>query len=67
MSESFGKAALRLAAVAAEARGWRPREFWAATPLELATTLGLLDAAALAPIDRNLLQRMMDDDHDRPG
>lgn len=35
MSESFATAALRLYALAARLLGWRPTEFWAATPAEL--------------------------------
>ncbi len=67
MSEAFGRAALRLAAHAAQALGWRPAEFWAATPAELATSLGLADADPGAMLDRSQLQRLMDTDNDRPG
>lgn len=59
----FGAAALRLAALSARSLGWRPDDFWRATPAEL--------VAALAPPDggttwlsRNDLSRMMEQDHD---
>lgn len=57
---SFAEAAGRLMGVAALLLGWRPAEFWAATPAELATILhgfaehggeaggGGMDAAQLA-------------------
>lgn len=35
MSRSIAAAAPRLYAVAAQALGWRPADFWAATPAEL--------------------------------
>lgn len=37
---TFAHAAARLAGLAAQVLGWRPREFWAATPAELALSLG---------------------------
>jgi hypothetical protein len=67
VNETFGGAALRLAALAARALGWRPQEFWAATPAELATSLGLGAIEAVASLDRGQLQRMMERDNDRPG
>ena len=35
----FGEAASRLSGIAAMLLGWRPDEFWAATPAELAVAL----------------------------
>jgi hypothetical protein len=67
VSDTFGGAALRLAAHAARTLGWRPSEFWAATPAELATSLGLTEADPGAMLDRTQLQRLMDNDNDRPG
>ena len=46
MIEGFGEAATRLCHAAAKLLGWRPDEFWNATPAELATTLR-------APMDTN--------------
>ena len=39
MIRSFGDAAVRYSAVAAQLLGWRPQDFWAATPRELALAL----------------------------
>ena len=39
MSDSFGPAAVRLCGAAATVLGWRPAEFWEATPAELAAVL----------------------------
>ena len=39
MTDSFADAAERAAGAACAWLGWRPGEFWAATPAELATAL----------------------------
>ena len=39
MTIRFGDGAARLFGVAASLLGWRPEEFWAATPVELADAL----------------------------
>lgn len=68
MSESFGAGALRLSGWAARLLGWRPPEFWAATPAELAAALAPADAAVGAVLERAELMRLMeqdDDGHDR--
>jgi hypothetical protein len=39
MSETFGPGAGRLGGLAARLLGWRPHEFWSATPAELAAVL----------------------------
>lgn len=68
MSEAaFGAQAVRLAHLAARTLGWRPAEFWSATPVELATALGLIAAAATDAIDRGDLKRMMESDDARSG
>ena len=41
---TFGEAAERLAGAAALLLGWRPDEFWQATPAELATALKSFEA-----------------------
>lgn len=63
----FGPAALTLCALAARHLGWRPHEFWAATPAELAAAMGLATAggASLPCLDRDTLQRLMEHDHER--
>jgi len=56
---SFGLAALRLAALAARQLGWRPGEFWGATPAELAASLAPPDDTA-QPLGRDDLTRLME-------
>lgn len=63
MSERLGPRARQLAGLAGRSLGWRPAEFWRATPAELATILAP-DAGATAPIDRAALSRLMEQDHD---
>lgn len=45
----FGDAAARLCGAAAMLLGWRPGEFWDATPAELAIALSLTGEAVDAP------------------
>ncbi len=58
---TFAERAARLAGIAGALAGWRPHEFWAATPQELETLLAALggqegagapppDAAAIAAL-----------------
>jgi hypothetical protein len=63
MSERFGPAALRLAGLAARLLGWRPGEFWAATPAELAAALAPPPTAE--PLGRDDLNRLMEQDDAR--
>lgn len=62
---TFAVAALALCGVAARTLGWRPLEFWAATPAELAAALGLLTADAASGFDRDALHKLMENDHGR--
>ena len=64
MSDTFGPGALRLSGLAAQLLGWRPGEFWAATPAELATVLAPA-APQAGPLTRTDLTRLMEHDHDR--
>lgn len=66
MSEaSLGRAALNWAGISARVLGWRPDDFWKATPAELAAALASpLDAGA-APPDRSDITRMMERDNER--
>ncbi|RED16041.1 phage tail assembly chaperone [Parasphingopyxis lamellibrachiae] len=61
MSE-FAAAATRLAGLAGMTLGWRPEEFWAATPAELATVLMAFsdDDAGGVPAARSDLSRLME-------
>lgn len=65
MSACFGDAASRWAGLAAQLLGWRPAEFWAATPAELATALTPPDdLSAPPPPSREAIARMMERDAD---
>ena len=55
----FADAARRAARVAAALLGWRPAEFWAATPAELRTALGLDGDDGGAPATGDLLAQLM--------
>ncbi|MDB5685363.1 MAG: hypothetical protein JWM75_3061 [Sphingomonas bacterium] len=65
MSERrFADGAARLAGVAAALAGWRPDEFWRATPAELATVIRALggdDAPAAGPDELRKLKEMFPD------
>jgi len=52
---SFGAQALALAGVAARLLGWRPDEFWRATPAELA---GALNEEQFEPVAGDELERL---------
>ena len=60
MTDRFGTGALRLAHLAARLLGWRPGEFWAATPAELAACLG--PTGEPSGLGRDDLNRMMERD-----
>lgn len=53
----FGEAAARLSNAAALLLGWRPNEFWDATPAELELALRGPEAAADGP-DRETLEAL---------
>lgn len=61
--EKFGASALTLCAIAARALGWRPGEFWAATPAELGACLADPSAPSAA-MDRAHLNRLLEADDD---
>lgn len=63
MSDRLGASALTLCALAARVLGWRPHEFWAATPAELAACLAD-PAAPAAPLGRGDFERLMESDPD---
>ena len=60
---TFANGAARLAALAVRTLGWRPDEFWRATPADLALALGVGETPAPPPT-RAELQRMMERDGD---
>ena len=55
---TFGQRAAELAGLASSVLGWRPDDFWSATPAELATALGL-DAGGYELIDRSALAHLL--------
>jgi hypothetical protein len=62
----FAPAVLTLCGLAARSLGWRPHEFWSATPAELAAALGMTASDAARPgLDRGTLQRLMEHDDGR--
>lgn len=63
MSGTFGESARVLCGLAARALGWRPHEFWGATPAELAACLAD-PAAPAAPLGRSDLETLMKGDPD---
>jgi uncharacterized phage protein (TIGR02216 family) len=59
---SFRDGAARLAGIAGAMLGWRPDEFWRATPEELGVILGAMigETGEVAPLDRGALGRMQE-------
>lgn len=51
-------AALRLAGLAGVLFGWRPREFWAATPAELMALVTAMTGETVAPPDAATFNRL---------
>ena len=64
MSEAFGPGAARLGGLAARLLGWRPPEFWRATPAELAAILAPY-ASDRQTLARGDLNRLMERDNAR--
>ena len=60
MSATFAGAALRLAGLAGALLGWRPDEFWRATPAELAAVMGARAGGEPAPASADDLERLME-------
>lgn len=59
MNGLFSAAAGRLAGLAGALLGWRPDEFWRATPAELAAVLAALAGEAPEGVTRGELERLM--------
>lgn len=62
MSDRFGAAAVIHFRLAAQLLGWRPHEFWSATPAELGSALGPQEGTG-GSLSRGELNRMMEHDH----
>ena len=54
----FSDAAARLAGMAGALLGWRPEDFWKATPAELASVVAALVGGGAAPMARDELARL---------
>lgn len=63
MRGAFGPGAKRLAGIAGHWLGWRPAEFWAATPAELAAILLPEPDAASTPLSRAEFNELMERDN----
>lgn len=64
MSPTFAMAAARLAGAAGVLVGWRPDDFWRATPAELAAVLAAMmpeAGPAASPVDLARLMEMFPD------
>jgi uncharacterized phage protein (TIGR02216 family) len=57
--ERFSEAAGRLAGLAGALLGWRPEEFWRATPAELGAVLGAMAGTGEPAAERCDLERLM--------
>lgn len=57
---TFGEGAARLAGLAGALLGWRPAEFWASTPAELAQVIDALSGSDPEPADRSKLLAMQE-------
>ena len=64
MSERFADGVPRLAALSAQTLGWRPAEFWLATPAELAMSFADPSARAERPLSRTEFEHMMERESD---
>ncbi len=56
----FSENAKRLFGQTALLLGWRPHEFWAATPEELASILAAMTPPDEAPLDSRTIRQLMD-------
>jgi uncharacterized phage protein (TIGR02216 family) len=57
---SFAERAARLAGAAGAVLGWRPDEFWRATPAELAAIVTALTGDRAAPPDAATIAALME-------
>ena len=64
MSATFAEAARELAGQTALLLGWRPSDFWAATPAELAAIFAVQASIAPPSLSRERLITMLEQDRD---
>jgi Phage tail assembly chaperone protein, TAC len=62
VSERFASHAARLAGLVSRQLMWRPADFWAATPAEIAAIFSADPAGHAGGIDRHELTQMMERD-----
>jgi hypothetical protein len=63
VSATFATGAARWCSLSARLLGWRPGEFWSATPAELLMALSdPADPACPFPLSREMIARMMERD-----
>ena len=60
MAADFALVAARLAGLSGALLGWRPPEFWNATPAELASVLEALAPPESAPVDGATIARLQE-------
>jgi uncharacterized phage protein (TIGR02216 family) len=60
VSGPFAAGAAKLAGLIPRAFGWRPDDFWNATPAELAAIVGASSAPNAEPLSRTELDRMLE-------
>ncbi|MEO6041795.1 MAG: phage tail assembly chaperone [Croceibacterium sp.] len=61
---AFAGVAARLAGLVPRALGWRPAEFWDATPAELAAIFAAEDGGDPAPLSRTEFNSLMEREGD---
>lgn len=64
MSATFTEGAHKLSGLVPRLLGWRPGDFWDATPAELAAILAVPDATLPAPFSRTDLNALMERERD---
>ena len=64
MKRSFAEGAGELARLAARLLGWRPDDFWQATPAELSTILAADPQDGAQAVSRREMQTLMERDPD---
>jgi hypothetical protein len=64
VSDRFTPGAARLAGLIPRALGWRPDDFWNATPAELTSIFASGEAEQSEPLSRNDLERLLERERD---
>lgn len=62
MSEAFAPGARRLAGMVCRSLGWRPADFWVATPAEIAAIFAAAEVNADASLSRADFATLMEQD-----